>query len=100
VAGRAAVHPVPFLVLLSRPAKAAPVVLAATAALLLLGQWLDLYWVVMPAYHNGPVLGWQDLGPPILMVGLLGLHAGSFLARHPAVAVGDPMFQQSLEFHL
>jgi hypothetical protein len=91
---------VPFLVLLSRRAKAAPAALVAVAVLLLFGQWLDLYWVVMPAYHDRPVLGWQDLGPPMLMVGLLGLHAGRFLARHPAVAAGDPMFQQSREFHL
>jgi hypothetical protein len=91
---------IPFLVLLSRRAKGTPAVLVAIAVLLLLGQWLDLYWVVMPAFHPQPVLGWQDLGPPLLMVGLVGLHGRRFLRRHPTVAAGDPMFEESREFEL
>ena len=91
---------IPFLVLLARPAKAAPGILAALAVLLVLGQWLDLYWIIQPAYCPQPVLGWQEVGPSLFMLGLLGLHGRRFLRRHPAVAAGDPMFEQSREFHL
>lgn len=91
---------IPFLVLLSQRAKSAPAVLTAIALLLVIGQWLDLYWIILPAYHAQPVLGWQELGPSALMIGLLGLHGRRFLRRHPAVAAGDPMFEQSREFHL
>jgi hypothetical protein len=92
---------IPFCVLIGRRAKMSPQVLAAVSALVLVGQWVDLYWLIMPALHaQGPVLGWPELGPPLLMTGVLVLLWLRFLRRHSTVAVGDPLWARSQRFHL
>ena len=92
---------VPFLILLSRRAKTHGGILWAMAILVLLGQLLDLYWLIMPQCHAaGPVLGWQELGPLVLMVGILLLCVTRFLNRHAVVAVGDPLLEESKRFEL
>ncbi len=92
---------VPFLALLSRRAKKNPRVLGIVAALVLVGEALDLYWLVMPEVHpGGPRLGWQEVGPFALACGLLCIAFERFLARHPALATGDPRFEMSARFRL
>jgi hypothetical protein len=92
---------VPFLLLLSSRAKTHTGILLAMAGLILLGQFLDLYWLIMPQYHKaGPVLGWQELGPPLFMVGILLLCVSRFLNRHAPLAIGDPLLEESRHFHL
>ncbi len=92
---------VPFVALLSGRAKMNARVLFWVSVLMLGGQLLDLYWLIMPEYHqSGPSLGWQDLGPPLLMTGLLILCVSRFLGRHAPMAVGDPLLEESRRFHL
>jgi hypothetical protein len=92
---------IPFLALLPRRAKTNPRILAAVAALMLAGQFLDICWIVMPsAQREGMMLGWQELGPPALVIGLLALYAARFLGRHAAVPIGDPLFEESEKFRL
>jgi hypothetical protein len=91
----------PFFLLLSRPAKMDPRRLAAASVLVLGGQLVDLYWLIMPELHrDGPRLGWQELGPPLFCTGILLLYVARFLARHRALPVGDPLFEESRNFHL
>jgi hypothetical protein len=55
----------------------------------------------MPQVHvHAPALGWQELGPPILLAGILVLYVARFLGRHGLVAAGDPMLEKSRHFHL
>jgi hypothetical protein len=92
---------VPFLVLLSRRAKTNPRILVAISLFLLGGQVLDLYWLVMPqASPSGPVLGWTEIGPPLLLAGAFLLAVARFMRRHAMVAIGDPGFEESRRFHL
>jgi hypothetical protein len=92
---------VPFLVLLSRRAKMDRKVLWCVSIIVLGGQLLDLYWLIMPASHPAaPVLGWQEVGPLLLASGLLLWSISRFLGRHLPVAVGDPMLEQSKRFRL
>ncbi len=92
---------IPFFVLLSRRAKMHPRILLWVSVLILGGQLLDLYWLVMPEMHREhPVLGWQELGPPLLVSGALMLFVSRFLGRHAAIAVGDPLLEESRRFHL
>lgn len=91
----------PFLLLMSRRAKMHRGALAFNAALVLLGQAVDLYWLVMPqAHQGGPVLGWQEIGPLLLMVGALGYLILRSFSRVNTVAVGDPLLDTSRRFHL
>jgi hypothetical protein len=92
---------VPFLVLLSRRAKTNPRMLLWMSVLILVGQLIDLYWLIMPERPDlGPAFGWQELGPLLLVVGLLLWYVVRFLRKHPPVAVGDPLLDKSVHFRL
>jgi hypothetical protein len=92
---------IPFLALLSRGAKINPTRLLWVSILVLLGQLLDLYWLIMPQIHpDGPMLGWQELGPPLLMVGVITMFIARFLKRNLPVAVGDPLLGESMQFYI
>ena len=91
----------PFLILLSRRAKMNLRILWWASWLALAGQLLDLYWLIMPELHQAaPALGWQEIGPPLLMIGLALGTVASFLGRHAPLAVGDPQLETSRHFHL
>ena len=92
---------VPFLALLSRRAKMNPRILFWVSVLMLAGQFLDLYWIVMPELHAAyPVLGWQEIGPSLLMIGVMMLYVTRFLRRNAPLAVGDPLLGASRHFRL
>jgi len=91
----------PFFLLLGRGAKMDGKRLVQVSVLILVGQVVDLYWLIMPNLHpDGPTLGWQELAPTVMFTGVLLLAAGVFLGRHKTVASGDPLFEKSREFHL
>jgi hypothetical protein len=88
---------VPFFLLLARTAKTNPRTLALGSLLCVAGQLLDLYWLIMPeapparsAWHAA------ELGPVLLLGGLVLLGVVRFLGRHSALALRDPWLQQSV----
>jgi len=92
---------VPFLALLSRGAKTNARRLVWVSGLLLVGQLLDLYWLIMPQIHTEhPALSWQELGPVLLLLGVFVLFVSHFLKRHLPVPVGDPLLEESLRFYV
>ncbi len=92
---------IPFFALLSRGAKMNATRLLWVSGLLLIGQFLDLYWLIMPQIHTErPLFGWQELGPPLLLLGIMTLFATRFLSRHRPVPVGDPLLKESMQFYI
>ena len=91
---------VPFFLLLSRDAKSDPKRLKLAAWIILAGQLLDLYWLVAPAHMEAPKLPLAEVGPALLLSGILVLFLGRFISRHRVVAVGDPLIEKSRHFHL
>lgn len=92
---------IPFFVLLSRRAKRNATVLFWVSLLILAGQLLDLYWLIMPeALPGGPMFGWHGVGPILLMAGAYVWCVNRFLGRHAPLAKGDPEMAESLRFHL
>jgi hypothetical protein len=92
---------IPFFLLLSRRAKMDPRRLVQASVLVLFGQLVDLYWLIMPTAHgDSPKLGWQEVGPSLLLTGILVLALARFLGHRRLVAVGDPLFERSRNFHL
>jgi hypothetical protein len=90
---------VPFFFLLLRDVKRHRAGLWASALWLLLMEWLDLYWLIMPGlYHEGPRLHLLDV-LTFLALGLL--FAGTLawtLRRRALVPVNDPRLVESLAF--
>jgi hypothetical protein len=85
---------VPFLLLLSRDVKRRMRVLAAVAVALIVMEWVDLYWMIVPAFHpQGPYLSWMDI---LLPVGLGGPWIAWFvwqLKQRPLLPLRDPRFE-------
>ena len=90
---------VPFLALMSRNVKRRKPLLVAGASWMLVMQWMDIYWIVMPGKSPGTIpFSLMDVAV------FLGI-GGSFLAvavrrlgAHPLVAIKDPRLSESLGF--
>lgn len=91
---------IPFFVLMPRKWKENEIVLLTVGGGILLGQWIDLYWLVLPAFSpQTVVLGWTEIGITLGFVGLFGWWILRFLSRHPVAAANDPLFESSVRFH-
>ncbi len=90
---------VPFLALLSRPAKRRAGTLVKVAVVVLAGRWLDLYLMILPTYVGPqPAFSAWELG---LMLGALGLFVLIFFhafRQAPVVPVRDPYLEESLHY--
>jgi hypothetical protein len=87
----------PFLLLLSRTTKRTIRALATLAGVIIFVRLLDLFWLVMPAFHPKDLhIHWMDLAAPI---GIGGLWIAAFvwqLKGHPLLPVHDPRLEQTL----
>ena len=87
----------PFLLLLSRDIKRSAPRLAAVAGLLLFMRWVDIQWLVLPAFHPERVgAHWMDL---ITWIAVGGLWMGVFareLARRPLLPSREPLLAEAL----
>jgi hypothetical protein len=90
---------VPFFVLLSYRLKRRRRVLTWIGALILLTHYLELYWIVMPAFH--PTLArphWLDASAAATVVGVAVACAIWRARDHAPIAVGDPELGASLRY--
>lgn len=92
---------VPFLALLSRRAKRNMGYLTVVAVLLLVMQYVDIYWLAYPNLNPDEIV----FGLPELLI--FGGFAGAFLytvtrflSRHPIVPIRDPRKHESLHHHV
>jgi hypothetical protein len=88
----------PFAVLLTRKVKRTPRLLAAIGGWLLLMRLVDLYWLIVPAFHHeGIHLSWMDVVAP-LALGALWLAAFAHqLARRPLDSALDAQLESVAE---
>ncbi len=89
----------PFLALLSRLPKRRPTWLALGGCWMLLMHWLDLFWLIKPAYSPGAFhLSLLDVSLGVGMLGLFLATLAFVLRRHSLVPVRDPRLGESLAF--
>lgn len=89
---------VPFVALLSRPAKRGRV-LAVAAVTVLAGRWVDLYIMIWPAIVPGPPsFGLPEIGPALAAAGLFVLAFSTTFKSAPPVPLGDPALDASLSY--
>lgn len=92
---------VPFLMLLPRAAKRDKNHLVRVGVLLLVMQWVDIYWLVYPNFNDGHVVfSFQEIG---LFLGFLGVFiyaVTKFLSKNNVVAVKDPYIQEAVNHHV
>jgi hypothetical protein len=91
---------IPFFALMHQRMKENEIALLTISGVILIGQWVDLYWVILPAFsRQAVVLGWTEIGLTLGFLGLFGWTLVRFLSRHPVAAHGDPFFEASVRFH-
>jgi hypothetical protein len=88
---------IPFVVLLPRAGKRNARVLAPVCALLLIGHWLDLYLLIMPATLPAPALGPLEVMLPAGHAALFLYFTARALEKAPLLPLGDPYLAASLQ---
>ncbi len=92
---------VPFLALLPRAAKRNEAHLILVSILILVMQYLDVFWLVGPNFHDGHLqFGIYHLGALALFLGLFISVVISFLQKNGLVAVKDPRMHEALNHHV
>ncbi len=101
---------VPFLVLLPRPNKRNPKVLALVAVIVLIGHWLDTYLQIMPATAHfavahagaevhGPFFGLAEIGIFVALGAIFVIAVLKMLGRASLVPTKDPYLEESMHHH-
>lgn len=89
----------PFAVLLSREVKRRPRALAAVAIWMLLARFVDVWWLVLPAFSPEAPLLPLSAALSVLGIGLALLAAAAWRLRgRSPVPAGDPALGESLAF--
>ncbi|MGH9480470.1 MAG: hypothetical protein ACRD1L_00095 [Terriglobales bacterium] len=87
----------PFCILMNQKIRTHEPTLIFMAGLILVAEWFDCYWLVMPSIHtNFYVPNWLELGMFLGFLGIFGTLAMRYLSRHPMVPIGDPKFLNSV----
>jgi hypothetical protein len=87
----------PFIILLSRRVKRRPTALAVVAGGMLVARFVDMFWMVSPAFHEGAfAIHWLDLATFLAVGGLfIGLTIRQLVGRSlvplhdPSLPVGE-----------
>ncbi|MBX3022431.1 MAG: molybdopterin oxidoreductase [Bdellovibrionales bacterium] len=92
---------VPFLALLSRRAKRNLNFLATIAILILIMQYVDLYWLVYPNLSSEKVIfGLPEITTWCGFAGVFMFTVGRFLSKYSIVPLKDPRIHESLHHHV
>jgi hypothetical protein len=93
---------IPFALLVCRAAKRNLTVLKIAAIWILFMEYVDMYWMIMPNFHeyaHGFHLHWLDLAAVAGVLSVYGLVFWSRFKSHSLVVEGDMRFEQGLNFH-
>jgi hypothetical protein len=92
---------IPFLTLLPRAAKRSEGILLKVCAVLLVGRWLDLYLMIMPAKGGAtPPFGIWEIGTLMGVVALFFYWTFRSLNQANLMPLKDPTLERSLHHHV
>jgi len=92
---------VPFLALLPRASKRSNSILIPISILVLVMQYVDLYWLVYPNFNDGvPKFGFWEVGIFLGFAGLFLLTMTQFMTKNSLVAVNDPRMHEAVKHHV
>ncbi|MGZ3773346.1 MAG: molybdopterin oxidoreductase [Pseudobdellovibrionaceae bacterium] len=92
---------VPFLALLPRGAKRNDSNVLLVSALVLVMQYVDIYWMVYPNFFEGQVtFGFWEIGIFAGFTGLFLLTVMSFWSKNSLVPLKDPRMHEAINHHV
>jgi hypothetical protein len=90
---------VPFLLLLPREAKRNMNFVIKMAYFLVISNWVDIFWMVMPAHSVRATPPFLEFGEFLGFAGAFGLTITGFLSKNPVQPQKDPRVQEALHLH-
>lgn len=92
---------VPFLALLPRGLKRNDNHVILVSVLILVMQYVDIYWMVYPNFNHGHfVFGFWEIGMFAGFAGIFMACVMNFLTKHSIVAHKDPRIHEALSHHV
>lgn len=92
---------VPFLWLLPQRAKRDPSRLKAAAILILVMQYVDIYWLIYPNFNEGvAVFGAYEVGIFLGFFGVFWMGIQHFLSKNSLIPMKDPYRDESMHHHV
>jgi len=92
---------IPFLALLPRGVKRDTKMLPWLCLLILVMQYMDIYWLVYPNFFEGHVtFGFYEIAMLALFLGLFLLMMIKFFQKNNLVAIKDPRMHEALSHHV
>ncbi|WP_374028846.1 molybdopterin oxidoreductase [Bdellovibrio bacteriovorus] len=92
---------VPFLALLPRGAKRNDNHVLLVSALVLVMQYVDIYWMVYPNFFDGHVtFGFWEIGIFAGFAGIFLLTVMNFWSKHSLVPLKDPRIHEAINHHV
>lgn len=92
---------VPFLLMLPRAAKRSIMHSSLVATLILVMQYVDIHWMVYPAFNSDQWLfSWYEIGPMLLFGGMFLWSVTNFLSKNSLVPVRDPRIGEAIAHHV
>jgi hypothetical protein len=91
---------IPFFLLIGSLGKKHPGALRVAALSILLGHFVDLYWLIFPVLGPVPLFSWPELAMACLFLGLGFLQIRRAMSRGADMPVGDPLLSRGLEWQL
>ena len=89
---------IPFIFLLPRWVKRDEGCLVLASILILLTQYMDLYWMIYPQFDREHIVfGWIELTPMIAFVGLFLFTLFYALSKKPLLPLNDPRQKESAD---
>jgi hypothetical protein len=89
---------IPFSLLIGSLGKRHPTILRVAALSILLGHFVDLYWLIFPVLGPAPLFGWPELAMACFFLGLGFLQVRRAMGRGADMPVGDPLLSRGLEW--
>jgi hypothetical protein len=91
---------IPFLVLVLRASKRNYRILTTMAIWIVVAHFVDVYWQVMPTFYHsqGISFHWLDITCPVAIASVFALVFWFKVKSHALLPLGDPRFEQGLEF--
>jgi len=91
---------IPFVVLLPRWTKRNEGLLLKVCIIILIGHWIDLFWMILPPFMpEAPVVNLWEIAPLSAALPLFFILVLRMLSRHSVVPTGDPLLAESLHLH-
>ena len=91
---------IPFVFLISAKAKRMEGLLLKVCIIVLIGHWIDLFWMISPTFMpDAPEVGVWEIAPLAMALSLFFLMTLRGLSRKHVIPVQDPTLMESLHYH-